>query len=130
MRLFLDSAAITPLSGWVVLAKHPTSESSFVSTAMSSLKFLTAVTAGTVDFQKIEPCQDGHALCEDLNSRSLLFGCLLGLDVVAVGEDAVSIFRRMKCFLDPCGRPAPALLATRSYGRVLSPYLPVFDINQ
>ncbi|KAL1431773.1 hypothetical protein MTO96_013877 [Rhipicephalus appendiculatus] len=73
---------------------------------MSSLKFLTAVAgAGTVGFQKIEPCQDEHGLFEDLASRrllfeSLLFEHLLVLHGVTVGEDAVASFRRMKAFSD------------------------------
>ncbi|KAL1431774.1 hypothetical protein MTO96_013878 [Rhipicephalus appendiculatus] len=95
MRKCTVSAAINPRCGCVVLAKNSTSDSSSACTAISSLKFLTAVAAGTVGFQKIEPCQDGHGLFEDLASRRLLFEHLLVLHVVTVGEDARTSFRRM-----------------------------------
>ncbi|KAL1431775.1 hypothetical protein MTO96_013879 [Rhipicephalus appendiculatus] len=104
MRQFTVSGAINPLCGCVVLSKNSTSGSSSC-TAMSSFKFLRAVAAGTVGFQKIEPVQDGYGLFDDLASRrlifeSLLFEHLLVLHVVTVGEDAVTSFRRMKAFSD------------------------------
>ncbi|KAH8019268.1 hypothetical protein HPB51_018663 [Rhipicephalus microplus] len=58
------------------------------------------VSVDTVGFQKIEPCEHGQVLHEDLTSRRLIFELLLVLHVVAVREDTGTIFYLKKCFSD------------------------------
>ncbi|KAL3184924.1 hypothetical protein MRX96_030814 [Rhipicephalus microplus] len=98
MHLCLDSAAISPLSGCVVLAKNSRRESSFVCSTASSFELLTAVVVDTVGFPKVEPGEHGQVLYEDLTSRRLIFEHLLVLHVVAVAEDTATSPCRMKCF--------------------------------
>ncbi|KAL3184925.1 hypothetical protein MRX96_030815 [Rhipicephalus microplus] len=100
MHVCLVSAAISPLSGCGVLAKNASSESSFVYTTVSSFEFLTAVSVDTVGFQKMEPCEHGQVLHEDLTSRRLIFEHLLVLHVVVVREDTGTRFYLKKCFSD------------------------------
>ncbi|KAL3184929.1 hypothetical protein MRX96_030819 [Rhipicephalus microplus] len=98
MHVCLVSAAISPLSGCVVLAKNSRRECSFVCSTASSFELLTAVVVDTVGFPKVEPGEHGQVLYEDLTSRRLIFEHLLVLHVVAVGEDTATSPCRMKCF--------------------------------
>ncbi|KAH8019643.1 hypothetical protein HPB51_020448 [Rhipicephalus microplus] len=98
MHRCLVSAAISPLSGCVVLAKNSRSESSFVCITANSFIFLTTVSVDTVGFQKVEPFEHGQVLYEDLTSRRLIFEHLL--HVVVVGEDTGTSSCRRKWFSD------------------------------
>ncbi|KAL3184923.1 hypothetical protein MRX96_030813 [Rhipicephalus microplus] len=98
MHVCLVSAAISPLSGCVVLAKNSRPESSFVCTTASSFELLTADVVDTVGFQKVEPGEYGQVLYEDLTSRRMIFEHLL--HVVMVGEDTGTSSCRVKCFSD------------------------------
>ncbi|KAL3185022.1 hypothetical protein MRX96_030906 [Rhipicephalus microplus] len=98
VRLDLVGAGIGLLSGCVVLAKNSTDESFFACTAKSSTEFPTAGGADTMDFQKTEPCEDGHVLGEDPTFRRLIFERLLLLNAVDLGEDTGTSSCQTKCF--------------------------------